>query len=876
MRTLRSILARFRHLWSGRRSWQEFDEEIEIHVASLAARYRSQGMNSQEAWAAARRQFGNLTALRETRKEMQTFVWLETLGQDFRYGLRVLIRNKGFAAVAVLTLALGIGANTAIFSIVNAAILRPLPYPEPGNLAVLWGNVKRVKVERRGTSYPTYQDWRDQSHSFTAMAAFGDVTFALTGIDTPEQISGEFVAQPYFSLLGVGPQRGRFFTPEEDRVAQRDAVAVLSDGMWKRRFGGDPNMIGRTIQLDRRSYTVIGIAPPGFQGLSDQAEVWVPFVMSGSAADLADRGGVWFRVLARLRPGVTLLQAQTEMDGISKRLAQAYPATNESRSVEVAPLESEIRGNIREPLLVLLGAVAFVLLIASTNVANLLLARSEARQQEVALRTALGASRGRLVRQLLAESTILVALGCAAGLLLARYGIAALIAASPLQLPSFVHPEIDVRVVLFTMAVCSLVSVALGVAPGLAARSGLAESIQQGASRTTGGRRSARYRSVLVVAEISVSLVLLVGAGLMMRSLARLSAIDPGYDPNRVATLRVTLPPGQAPTADDVLHRISGVPSLESAATATDTPLAGSSAVFYTAEGQPPVNAQNRPRAYIHAVSADFFRTLATPLRAGRSFSEEEEKQRGNVAVVTENMVKRFWPGQDPIGKRIKIGGADSARPWLTIVGVAAEMKYRALPQNPTADPDLFLPFNPRARDFAVLVRSPRDPSAVVPTVRAALRQTFPEAIVYAEGTLAEAVGGMMAQPRVTSSLMAIFAALALFLAAIGIYGVMSYTVSRRTREIGLRVALGASRAEVLRLVVGRGMTLVLAGVIVGTAAALALTRTVATLVYGISATDPWSFGAAAALLMAIAMVACLVPASRASRIDPSVALRNE
>ncbi|HUE04095.1 MAG TPA: ABC transporter permease [Bryobacteraceae bacterium] len=853
----------------------EFDDEIESHIGLLAERFAAQGMTRAEALAAARRQFGNLTALQEARNDMRKSRWLETLWQDLRYGGRVLRKNKGFAAVAILTLAMGIGANTAIFSIVNAAIWRPMPYPDPGQLMVLWGNVKRVRVERRGASYPDYRDWRDQSQSFATMAAFDDAQFALTGIDNPERIPGEHVSQPYFALLGIQLALGRTFTAEEDRLPQRDAVVVLSDGLWRRRFGADPGIVGRSIQLDGRAYRVVGVAPAGFHGISDAAELWVPYAMSGSAEDLNERGSRGFLVLARLRRGVPRARAQAEMDAISQRLARAYPATNEARGVEVSPLDEETFGSLRKPLLVLLAAVGFVLLIAATNVANLLLARSDARQHEMAMRAALGGSRGRLMRQLLAEGAVLVACGCAAGLALAYFGIPALMAASPLQLPSFFHPTIDGRVGLFTILVCGVVTLALGLAPAVhVAGAGLEERLKRSVGRSTGSRGGSRLRDALVVVEVSISLLLLIAAGLMIRSLGRLAALDPGYDPTHVIHLRVSLPERQL--AGGILSRVAGLPAVESASIASDAPLTGESAVFYTAEGQPPVDAHNRPRAYFHRVSPDFFHTLHTRLLAGRSFSPDEVARKANVAIVTENLVRRFWPGQDPIGKRIKQGPAGSSAQWLTIIGVVVEMRYRGLPRNPTADPDLFQVFNERAQDFSVLVRTSVEPAAMLTTIRTALKQAEPSILIYNAGTLEELIGQETARPRFIGWLMGIFAGIALVLATIGIYGVISYGVQRRTREIGLRMALGADGGQVLRMVVGRGIVLVVLGILAGTAAALVLTRMMATVVYGVSATDPLTFVAAAVVLSAAAVMACIVPAARASRIDPVVALRDE
>jgi putative ABC transport system permease protein len=724
------------------RSDSDFDDEVDTHISMLTDRLVRRGMPIEDARYEALCQFGNQTVLKEIRNDMRTFVWLETLWQDLRYGVRVLRKNKGFAAVAAITLALGIGANTAIFSVVNAAILRPLPYPHPGRLAILWGNVKRARVERRGASYPDYIDWRDQARSFETMAAFTDNKFALTGIDTPERISGEYVSQSYFSLLGIQPALGRTFSPAEDRVPQRDAVVVLSDGTWKNRFGGDPAMVGHTIQLDGHSYTIIGIAPPGFRGLTDEAELWVPFVMSGTAQDLTERGTRGFEVLARLHNGVSFARAQADMDAISLRLARAYPGTNEARGVEISPLEREILGDMHKPLLILLAAVGFVLLIACTNVANLLLARSEARQREIAMRIALGASRQRVLRQLLAESAVLVTLGCLAGLILAHFGARTLMAASPVTFPSYVHPSLDPAVTLFTVLICCSVGLVLGLAPATHVRTaGVHDALKQSSGRSAGSHGGRRFRNALVVVEISFSMLLLIGAGLLIRSLERLATLNPGYDPSHLLALRVSLPglppandrpdAGLVVTADEILRRVSQLPSVQAASISTDVPLGGESAVFYTAEGQPAMDAHTTPRAYFHRVSPDFFKTLRTPFIAGRAFTEDEVHHGANAVIATESLVKRFWSGSDPIGKRIKIGGLSSTRPWLTIVGVVHDLKYRGLPDNPTADPDLFQIFNERSRDFSVLVRTSLDPSAIAPAVRNTLRQAEPSILIY-------------------------------------------------------------------------------------------------------------------------------------------------
>ena len=860
---------------------RDFEEEVEQHIRLLAERFQKRGLSAEEAWSQARRQFGNRAALNEQRRDLQPLVWLETLSQDLRYAVRMLAHNKAFAAVAILTLALGIGANTAIFSVVNAVVLRPLPYPDASRLVVLWGNVKRARVERRGASYPDFLDWRKQSSSFSEMAAYDGGDMTLAGNAGPELITGEVVSPAYFDLLGIQAELGRLFDESENQPPEGRAVVVLSDGAWKRRFGGDTAVLGRTLRIDNRAYTIIGVGAPRFRGLTDQAEIWMPFATNG-ADSLGSRGSRGFRVLARLKADVTIARAQAEMDTISQRLARAYPNTNQARGVELTPLDRETFGDLRKPLVILMVAVGFVLLIAGTNVVSLLLARSEIRRHEIAMRTALGASGPRLLRQLLAEAGVLVTLGCAAGLALARLGANVLMAASPIKFPSFVHPAIDSTVAAFTIAVSCITALALGLAPALQIRAGrLDEALRQASNRSTSGRGGLHFRDTLVAAEIAVSLLLLIGAGLMIRSLAKLSTIDLGYTPSHVTAFGVSLPrlqPGAngnvAVTASEILRRVSSIPSVQSASIGTDSPLRGGGAVFYAAEGQPLMDARTEPRCYFHRVSPDFFRTLRTPFLAGRPFTEEEVHRGADVAIVTENLTRRFWPGQDPIGKRVKVGGISSTRAWLEIVGVVPEMKYRGVPDNPTADPDLFQVFNERALNFDVMVRSSREPAQIARAVQTVLRQAEPSILIARSAPLEEFMAEETARPRFTGWLMAIFAGAALALAAIGIYGVISYNVSRRTREIGLRMALGAARRDVLRMVVGRGMTIVAAGLGIGVAAALVLTRLMSAVLYGVDARDSVTFAAAALVLAFVAMLSCLLPAARATRIAPADALR--
>jgi putative ABC transport system permease protein len=765
--------------------------------------------------------------------------------------------------------------------------------------------VQRTRVERRGASFPDYLDWRAQSKSFEDMAAFDTQTMTLAGQDEPERISTEFVSAPYFSLLGIAPVRGRTFQADEDVVAKPTPVVVLSDGLWKRRFGGDPQIVGRTLTLNTRTYTVIGVMPPGFKGLSDQAELWVPFAVYAPPGVMNDRGTRGFAALARLKPGVSAAAAQSELDGISRQLERAYPNTNEKRAVEVSPLDVELFGTLRPALLTLMAAVAFVLLIACANVANLSIARSEARRREIAVRTALGAGRGRLLRQLITESCVLTMIGAAVGLLLAKVSVSALITQSPVTFPSFVTPALDLRVAAFTVAVSILSGILVGLAPGLQARGVQISSALKESGRGSDGRRSQRMRNALVVAELSMAVVLLVGAGLMIRSVRNLAAINPGFDPESVLTLHASIPrastpaPAAAPASPAaagapsapatpppppppvvygraLLDRLRAIPGVSAAALGNDLPLDGNAgAVFYAAEGQPAVNAQNMPRAYVHRITPDFFSTLRIPMVSGRTFTDAEIAPTPTAVVVSERLVQRFWPGQDPVGKRIKFGNAASNNPWMSIIGVVGEVKYRGLPDNPTADPDIYMPFADRNQQVAIALRTSVPPESLVTAVRAAIRAADPSIPVYSVASLENLIANQTSQSRFTMWLMGVFAAVALALAAIGIYGVMSYLVSQRTREIGIRLALGAEGNDILRLVVGNGARLVGLGILIGVIAAFALQRLVASLMFGVTTTDAAS-AIAVAVLGVVALIACYVPALRATRVSPLHALRYE
>jgi putative ABC transport system permease protein len=868
-----------------RRLDQDLDAEIAFHLSMREAEYRASGASADAARYAARRRFGNVTHLKERTRDMWTFPSFESVRQDVRYALRALRRSPAFSSVAIVVLAIGIAGNTAMFSLVDAVRLRALPYAESDRLVILWGNVMRAKLERRGASYPDFVDWRSQATTFEGMAAGDETRMTLSGSGDATRILVETVSASYFSLLRVNAAVGRTFAGDEDVVPQKVAVVVLSDGFWRRQLGADPQVVGRPLVLDARPYTVIGIMQPGFRGVGDRADVWIPFVMSNTAEGLAQRGSRGFQVLARLNPGVSRAQAQAELDAISHRLEQAYPDTNEKRGVEVSPLDEELLGEVRPALRALMIAVAFVLLIACANVANLLLARSEARQREIAVRMAIGAGWSRLFRQLVTESCVLTGIAAVLGLGLAAGALRAVLQASPVTFPSFVHPHINLRVALFTAGVSVASAVLLGLAPAMHGRvSRLADALKESA-RGSDGTRARTVRSALVVAEVSLAVLLLIGAGLMIRTVQHLVAIDPGFNPDRVLTARVSIPRQATSAASDapaplvvaartLLDRVRALPGVTGASLASDPPLSGlDSAVFYSAEGQQATDARTMPRAYIHRVMPDFFATIGIPLRSGRTFMDSELTAASRVVLASEHVATRFWPGQDPVGKRIKLGGLASQNPWLTIVGVVGEVKYRGLPENPTADPDLYFPFIDRAQQVSLVVRTNGDPASLVSSVRQTIRDVDPGIPVFGVFTMTERIADQTAQARFTTWIMGAFAGMALVLSAIGIYGVMSYLVSQRTREVGIRMALGATRREIVRLIVGHGARLIGAGVLIGAVASVALQRLMATLIYRASILDGATAVAIASLTLA-GLLACYLPALRAASVDPLVALR--
>jgi len=811
---------------------------------------------------------------------------MQTLWQDLRYGARMLVKKPVFTLVAILTLALGIGANTAIFTVINAALLRPLPYEGAERLVVVATTMRRDTVEVRSTSYPDFVDWRDQNTVFERIAAHAATSFNLTSGAGPERVDGELVSADYFPLLRARAAFGRTFLPEEDRAPDARRVALVGHSLWQRRFGGSAALLGQTIQLNDTDYTVVGIMPEGFRGVSDEAEIWLPMMMVSSVRPvsiLQARNQRWQGAVARLKPGVTLAQAQTEMDLIMRRSEQTYPDSNRNRGARVTPLQEQFFGDLQLTLWILLGAVGCVLLVACANVANLQLQRAAGRASEMSVRLALGATPQRLIRQLLTESLLMALIGGALGILLALWSVDFLIKLSPVTFPSFVKLTVDGRVLGFSLLISVLTGAMSGLAPALqAAKPALNESLKAGGRNASGGLGRNRLLGSLVVSEIALALTLLIGAGLMIRSLQRLQAVDPGFNAERLLTMRVSLP-SQRYQRDQIIafsqqlrDRLQALPGAQSVALSSDLPLGGStSAGPIELEDRHEEPAGGEIRMYRHRVTPGFFSTLGIPLVKGRDFTADDHAQAPGVVIISEAMARRYWPNEDPIGKRLRETGQGA--PWLSIVGVAGEVKYRGLPQNPNTDPDVYFPLlQGQSGSLFLAIRSGIDPNSLVATVRGVLRKLDPDLPAYDVATMEDQVADQTTQSRLGAWLLSLFGVLALTLAAVGIYSVMAYAVEQRSREIGVRVALGARASDVLKMVIGQGMRLALLGVALGLGASLALTQLMKRLLFGVTAADPLTYGALALLLTLVALLACFVPARRATKVDPIIALRFE
>jgi putative ABC transport system permease protein len=799
----------------------------------------------------------------------------------------MLWKSPGFTLVTVLALALGIGANTAIFSVVNTVLLRPLPYPN-GDRIVFMGEWSE-QVPEMSVSYPNFMDWREQNQSFEQIAAFRNSNYVLTGVGEPERLDGRQVSAAFFPVLGVAPALGRNFSPEEDKPGA-NPVALISHGFWQRRLGGDPSVVNKPLLLNGESYTVIGVLPQTFAW---QSPVDV-FVTVGLHSDrLMNRDshpGMY--VLGLLKPGVSVEQSRTEMKAIAARLAEQYPKTNAGNSVSLQSLQDQAVQDIRPALLILLAAVGFVLLIACANVANLLLARAASRSKEIAIRTALGAGRLRIIRQLLTESLLLSLLGGLIGLLFAMWGIDALLSAIPDDIPRLLVADIglNTRVLAFTFGISILTGVLFGLAPALqASKSNLNESLKEGGRSGSAGGSHQHVRNSLVVAEVALSLLLLVGAGLLIQSFMRLQHTDLGFDPANVLTLRVPLPEARykenaqvASFWDELQNRVRVLPGVESVGLTRGLPMNGGIESGITIEGQEVANIKDTTIAVNLFTSANYFSTMNIPLLSGRYFTEQDTQDSQPVVLVDEMLAARFFPNTNPIGKRLKMGGADSESPWMQIVGVVKHVKHYSPDEQPRVEVYThYKQLNPQffaaaTRSMWLAVRTHADPTSLTAAIRNEVQQIDKDQPISNVDTMDNIVAATIAPQKFATWLLGIFAATAMLLAAIGIYGVMAYSVTQRTHEIGIRMALGAGQTDVLRMVVGQGMKLALVGVALGLAGAFAATRLMTSLLFGVSATDPITYGGVALLLAVVALFACLIPARKATKVDPMIALRYE
>ena len=797
---------------------------------------------------------------------------MEALLQDLRFGARMLAKAPNFTLIAVLTLALGIGANITIFSVVNAVLLRPLPYPEADRLVYLWSEAPMQNIRERASAYANFSEWRNQNKSFEDLAVFDPTVVTLTGADEPEQVMSIRASANLFSLLGVPPLLGRTFTADEEQ--QKARVVVLSHGLWQRRFGASPDILGQTLEIDGVSSQVIGVMPESFLP-SRENRIWEPHTLFPDwEAQKARRGTGSWQVVGRLKPQVSLAQAQTEMSAIAQRLEQAYPDANKGLGVNLVPFQLQFTGsNVRLALWMLFGSVVLVLLIACTNVANLLLARGIAREREMAIRLALGAGRLRLIRQLLTESALLALLAGAVGLFIASWGIQALLSFIPPNLPHLESVKIDAKALAFTSVVALLTSLLFGLAPALKI-----SQTQPGAALKEG--RSA-MRGLLLITEFSLAALLLVGAGLLLRSFSRLQAVDPGFDPAQVLLMQLT--PARNSTADQwrvfyqqVSERIAALPGVEAAGLTKEIVISGNPDELITIEG---ASADNSATARIpfrrDVISEGLFQTLRVPLRKGRFFNAQDNQAAVRVTIINETMARRFWPGEEALGKRFKLGPAQLDNPWLTVIGVVGDMRRQGLERQPIAQ--IFRPYlQSSERRLILLIRTTGEPTQLAPVVRNEIRTIDKTVLINGISTLESLLARNVAQRRFQTWLLTLFSALALLLAAVGVYGLIHQSVALSTREIGVRLALGAQPRDVLRLVIGQGMSLALCGVGIGLLAAFGLTRVLTGLLFGVTATDPTTFILAPLVLLLVALLACYLPARRATKVDPMLALRQD
>ena len=883
MGALRILVSRLLGLFHRTRAEAELDAEVHAHLDALAQEHMRRGMALDEARYAARREFGGVEQIKEDYRQTLGLPVLEVLIQDLRYSARVLRKNPGFAAVVVLTLALGIGANTAIFSIVDAVLLRPLPFPHANRIMALYQTLPEQGVIQNGTSYLNFVDWREQGRSFEAMGAYHDSEVSLSGFGGPEMVPNAIVTSGLLSTLAGRPILGRVMIPADDEPGA-PLVVLMSERLWRRRFGAASDIVGRTITLDKQAFTVIGILPAEFRFpfVEPAVDLWMPVQQDTQLKALVSRrGGHYLRVVGRLKPGVTVEQAQTELVGIQARLAAQYPAENAGWGARVAPLQQEIVGDVQLELLVLLGAVAVVLLIACVNVANLLVARATSRSRELAVRAALGAGKRRIIRQLLTESLLLGGIGGALGAATAWWAMRAMNQWLPDDLPRIHNIEVDAPVLWFTLGLTLLVSLLFGLAPALQATSGnLANGLKEGMRGSSDGIVPEFVRGALVTAEVALAVVLLTGAGLLLHSFVKLQSVSPGFRTKGILTATVTLPQSQYTKPEEwaafsrrALQQIKALPGVTDAAAAAPLPMSGRINLAFTIDGRSQTP-EDHTAANYSTVSPAYFQVMGIPILRGRAFDERDIATSQNVTIISDSFARRYFQKEDPLGRHLSLGFPPN-RTSKEIVGVAADIKSVSL--DAPAEPATYAPYEQSpfwALSFAV--RTEGDPATLALAVRARIHELDKDLPIEDVRPIGVLLANSVALPRFRTLLVALFGALALILAAVGIYGVISYSVAQRTREIGLRMALGAAPAGILKLVLRQGMKPVLAGLSVGLLGAFGLTRLFRSLLFGVTPGDPLTYGGTIFLLLMIAILARYVPARRAMRVDPMIALRYE
>jgi len=812
---------------------------------------------------------------------------METLFKELRYGIRSLLKHPGFTAIAVLTLALGIGANTAIFSVINAVLLRPLPYHEPERLVTIWEESPQRGMYQMPVSFANLRDWVDQNHTFEQISAYTFSNLNLTGAGEPARLSAVRSSANLLPLVGAAPQLGRTFLPEEDKEGATHVV-ILGHALWQSRFGSDSRIIGQSLTLNNQSYTVVGVMPSRFQFpvgfgymgkvLNDPIDLYIPLAASSKEAR---RGNYSFFAIGRLKPGVTIDQARAEMTTIEGRLAKQYPGENSDIGISLIPTHEQTVKEIRPALLVLLGAVAFLLLIACANIANLLLARAASRQKEIAIRTALGASRLRVLRLLLTESLMLSLAGGSLGLLLAVWGTDALLALAPDNIPRLSEVGVDARVFGFTLVVSLVTGIVFGLIPAVhASKPDLNEGLKEGLRGSTGSAAGKRTRSVLVAVEVALSLVLLIGAGLMIKSFLRLQQMNLGFNPDNVLAVNLTLPNSkytedrqQAAFFREALERIQSLTGVKSAAATTGLPLTlNLSGSDFRIEGRPEPEAGKEMIINTRSVSPSYFQTLAIPLLKGRDFSDRDKSDAPKAAIINDDLARIYFPNEDPIGKRITF---DEGTSWISIVGIIGDVKQ--LGRDSSAKPEVYFPYlQVAAPSMSLVVRTASNPLSLPSAVKTQIQMIDKDLPIDEAKTMQRLLAESSSGRRFNMLLLTVFAVVALVLAIVGIYGVMSYTVTQRTHEIGIRVAIGAQPRDVFRMVIGQGMMLAMIGVAFGLVGAFGLTRLMTTMLFGVEPTDPATFVGIAVLLTGVALVACYIPGRRATKVDPLVALRYE